>query len=113
MAKALLVQMELHGRLARVEWEIEKNRLQQSLLMMLLGFACLICALLSLNILIISLSWATDYRIHAILALIAFYLLGLVLCCLRLTKLGAKSAQTFCATRAEVSADIELMRSQL
>lgn len=113
MAKALLMQMELHGRLARVEWEIEKTRLQQSLLMMLLGFACLICCLLSLNVLIISLTWTTDYRIAVIVALIVFYALGLALCCLRLNKLSAKSATTFLATREEVSADIALMRSQL
>ena len=46
---ALLDQVALHGQLAQVEWGEEKNRLLKMLVGALLGFACLLCVMLSLG----------------------------------------------------------------
>lgn len=46
IAKILFAQLELHGKLAKVEWAEEKNRLQQLIATLVVGFSCLLCALL-------------------------------------------------------------------
>src|SRR5579862_5156150 len=60
---ALLDQLILHGELARVEWVEEKNRLLQMLVGAILGFACLLCIMLSAGGLLLALCWETAYRI--------------------------------------------------
>jgi uncharacterized membrane protein YqjE len=113
ISKALITQLELHGQLFHIEWELEKNRLQQSLMMVLLGFMCLLGVFVSLSTLVLALTWATEYRIPAIFALIIFYSGGLILCSFRLHKLTAQGISTFSATRKEITEDVALLRSQL
>jgi uncharacterized membrane protein YqjE len=112
ITKAVLMHLELHGQLARIEWKEEKIRLQQLLNMMLLGFACLISCLIAISILIVALTWATEYRIIAIVTLIIVYAVGLLLCGYRVNQLTARSSASFAATRAEISDDIALIRQQ-
>lgn len=111
--RALFAQAALHGQLARVEWAEEKNRLLQMLLTSLLGFACLLCVLLLGNALVLALSWATAYRIPALLGLLAVHGLGGLLAWRRLQALAARSSQGFAATRAELAADIDLFKRSL
>lgn len=111
--QALLAQAALHGQLARVEWAQEKNRLIQMLLISVLGFACLLCVLLLGNALVLALSWATPYRIPAFLGLLFVQGLGCLLAWRRLQTLAARSSQGFAATRAELAADIALLKSYL
>jgi uncharacterized membrane protein YqjE len=113
IAKVLFAQLELHGQLARVEWAEEKNRLQQMIAISIVGFACLLCALLFAGFIVAALSWATDYRIIAIAAMFSLYIMGLGLCVYRFNILSARSSATFSATREEIAADLELMRSRL
>lgn len=111
--KALFIQLELHGQLARVEWAEEKIHFQHLLFMVLLAFACLLCLLMSVSILVIALTWATDFRIAAITAMIIFYAVSLALCSYRLSRLLARKNGTFSATCEEIAADIALIRNQL
>ena len=73
---ALLTQVSLHGQLASVEWEEEKTRLLKMLVVLLLGFACLLCFMLFTSALVLAFTWATAYRIPAVLGLIAIHALG-------------------------------------
>lgn len=112
-AKALLVQLELHGRLISVEWEEEMNRLQQLFVVSLIGFSCLTCCLLAFGLLVIAATWASDYRLAAIAGLVAIYAVGLALCIYKVSQVAAKRSSVFAATRKELSADLALIRSHL
>lgn len=113
MAKIAITRLELHGQLISVEWAEERQRLQQLLVISLLGFILLICALLFVGIFAIALSWATDYRIHVIGAMFALYILGFCLCVYKFSALIGRSSASFAASREEVAADLALIRSQL
>lgn len=110
---ALVAQASLHGQLAQVEWEEEKNRLIQMLIVTLIGFVCGLCILFFGGALVLAFSWETAYRIHAIFALIAIYGFGILISWYRFQALSALSSQAFSATRQELAADIALIRSKL
>ena len=110
---ALFDQVALHGQLAQVEWGEEKNRLLKMLVGALLGFACLLCVMLSLGALALALCWETGYRIPAAAVLVALYGLGTGLAWRRFAALSALSGQSFAATRVELAADLALLRSKL
>ena len=110
---ALLDQVALHGQLAQVEWGEEKNRLLKMLVGALLGFACLLCVMLSAGALVLVLCWETGYRIPAAAALVGLYGLAAGFAWHRLTALSALGGQSFAATRIELAADLALLRSKL
>ena len=110
---ALLVQALLHGHLARIEWEEEKNRLLKMLLATLLGFACLLCVLLFGGALILAASWETAYRIPALLCLILLYGCGVAAAWWRFRAWSALGTQTFAASREEFAADASLLKASL
>jgi uncharacterized membrane protein YqjE len=110
---AWLAQASLHGQLLRVEWAQEQQRLLSMLLMTLLGFSCLLCALLLLSALLLTLSWDSELRIPIWIALIAFYSLGAGLAWRRFNHLSALGEQSFAATRTELNADLTLFKSKL
>ena len=109
----LLSQAALHGELAAVEWAEEKNRLLRMLLVTLLGFACLICCMLSVGALVLAGFWGTAYRIPALVALVCVYAFGTRIAWRRLMALSALSGQSFAATRDELSASMDLFRALL
>lgn len=108
---ALFAQAALHTELIRVEWAEEKNRLVKMLLLALVGFACGLCLLIFVGVLVLALSWDTEYRIHAVVALIALFGLGIFIAYRRFQKLSALSPNAFAATREELAADLALMKS--
>ncbi|MDP3848683.1 MAG: phage holin family protein [Pseudomonas sp.] len=110
---AWLAQASLHGQLLRIEWAQEQQRLLSMLLMTLLGFSCLLCALLLLSALVLILSWDSELRIPVWIALIAFYSLGAGLAWWRFNRLSALGEQAFAATRTELNADLNLLKSKL
>ena|SRR5579872_2991338 len=110
---ALLDQAILHGELARVEWAQEKERLLKMLASTLVGGMCLLCTLLFAGALALALCWGTVYRIPAASALTGLYALGPVVSWRRFRVLSALSGQSFAATRAELTADMMLLRSRL
>lgn len=110
---ALFDQLLLYTDLVRVEWAEEKRRLQQMLLTSLLGLAFLHCSLLATGALVMALAWDSAWRIPSALLLLALYLIGFGIAWARLSALSARSSQAFAATREELSADVELLRSKL
>jgi len=111
--KPLFAQAALYGQLARVEWAEEKNRLMKMLVIALLGFASLLCVMLFLGALLLAYSWETEYRIPAVMALIAVFGLAAGIAWRRLQALSAQSSQAFAATREELAADLALLKSKL
>ena len=110
---ALFDQVGLHGQLAQVEWGEEKNRLLRMLAGAALGFACLLCVMLSLGVLALALCWETVYRIPSAAVLVALYGLGIGFAWRRFAALSALGGQSFAATRVELAADLALLRSKL
>jgi uncharacterized membrane protein YqjE len=110
---ALFDQVALHGQLARVEWGEEKNRLLKMVVGAVLGFACLLCVMLSLGALALALCWETVYRIPAAAVLVALYGLGTGFAWRHFAALSALSGKSFAATRVELAADLALLRSKL
>jgi len=110
---ALFDQVALHGQLAQVEWDEEKNRLLKMLVGAVLGFACLLCIMLSLGALALALCWETVYRIPVAAVLVGLYGLGTGFAWRRFVALSALSGQSFAATRVELAADLALLRSKL
>lgn len=111
--KILLTRLELHGQLISVEWAEERLRLQQLGVVILLAFIFLFCALLFIGIFAVALSWGTEYRNYAIGAVFLAYMLGFCICAYRIKVLVVRSSKTFSATREEIAADLDLIRSRL
>ena len=107
---ALFSQAALHARLAGVEWALEKSRLWNLLIAVLLGYACLLCLAILLGAVTLALAWGTPYQIPAIIILVAASAGGTRLAWQRVQSLAAQSAQSFIATREALSADLALLR---
>jgi uncharacterized membrane protein YqjE len=110
---ALFDQVALHGQLAQVEWREEKSRLLKMLAGAMLGFASLLCVMLSAGALVLALCWETRYRIPAAATLVALYGLATTLAWRRFSTLTALGGRSFAATRVELAADLALLRSKL
>lgn len=102
---------QLHARLLGLEWSQEKQRLVQLLVAGAFAFASATCLLLFTGIAALSISWDTPYRLPTALAAMALYGLTLFLCWRKFCALTA--ADAFAATRAELAADLALLRSKL
>jgi uncharacterized membrane protein YqjE len=110
---ALLEQLGLYRRLVAVEWQQERSRLLQLLLAALQAFACLLCLLLAAGAIVVAVCWATPYRIPALVAVPGAYALGAALAWRRVRSVAARGRHSFAATRTELAADLELLRSRL
>jgi uncharacterized membrane protein YqjE len=110
---ALLDQASLHGELLGLEWTQEKNRLRSMATALLLVFACLLGVLFALGALLLSLYWDTPYRVPAIAALAALYGLGGALAWRQFQSQAALGAKSFAASRSELAADVQLLRSRI
>jgi len=110
---ALLLQAALHGQLLRVEWAEEKSRLLKLVMATLLGFVCLLGLMAALGALLLALYWDTPYRILAVSVLMALYGLGMALAWRLFRSQAALGTRSFAASRSELAADLELLRSQL
>jgi uncharacterized membrane protein YqjE len=108
---ALFAQVRLHGQLVRVEWEEEKIRLLKLLVAALLGFVGLLCLLMFAGIAVLASSWDSAYRIPVAVILVAVYALATALAWRWFKALSAR--QAFAATREELAADLDLIRSTL
>lgn len=110
---ALLAQALLHGELARVEWEAEKSRLLRMLAVTLLGFACLLCALLFGGALVLATAWDTVYRLQAGILLFLLYTLATIVAWRRYQALSAQGGQVFANSRDELAKDVTLLKAML
>ncbi|MET0356425.1 MAG: phage holin family protein [Cellvibrio sp.] len=110
---ALIAQASLHAELAQVEWEVEKQRLGRMIIFTLVAFACFLCLIFFVGMGALAISWDTPYRIHTFIGLVLCYALALVWAGFKLKALSALGEQSFAATRAEIAADIDLIKSAL
>jgi uncharacterized membrane protein YqjE len=110
---ALVDQLVLHGKLLRIEWALERERLLQMLGTALVGYTFLSCALLFSGALVLACCWDTVYRIPAATALVVLFALGTAVAWRRFRALCALSGQNFAGTRVELAADLMLLRSRL
>ncbi|MBA3582019.1 MAG: phage holin family protein [Gammaproteobacteria bacterium] len=110
---ALIGQISLYGQLAEVEWAEEKERLFKMGLILLGGLACLLCAMLFVGVVVLMLSWNTEYRLIAGVSLIFVYLAGLGVAYKYFNSCLKRSVRAFSATREEIAADIEMLRSKV
>jgi len=112
-SSALFAQATLHAQLAQVEWEEEKQRLSSMLIFTLMGFACFLCLLFFVGAFVLTLSWDTQYRTPVFVALIFCYFLALLWAGFKLYALAQKGSDSFAGTRAEIAADIALIKRAL
>jgi len=110
---AFIAQASLHAQLAQVEWQEEKQRLRSMVVFTLMGFACFLCLIFFTGALVLAISWDTPYRIPVFIGLILCYLAALIFAGLKLKTLAQQGDQSFAATRAEIAADIDLIKSAL
>lgn len=110
---AFFAQASLHAQLAQVEWEEEKQRLAKMLAFTLVGFACFLCLIFFTGALTLAIVWDTPYRIPVFIFLLLCYAGGIIWSGLQLKKLAALSENSFAATRAEIAADVSLIKSVL
>lgn len=110
---ALLRQALLYGRLARVEWQEEKKRLLLMVAIILFGFACLLCALLAAGTLAVLAAWDTSYRLLTVAGLVALSVGGVTVAWRRLLAVAALGDNAFAGSRAELAADLNLLKSRL
>ncbi len=112
-ASALLAQGALHSELVQLEWAEEKYRLLRMLVTLLAGSLFLFCGLFSFSAMVLIFSWGTPYQNTALIGLVLFYCTGTVVAWLRFNALFALGSRAFIGTRAELAADISLIRSKL
>lgn len=110
---ALFAQANLHAQLASIEWQEEKQRIRQLMVFSLLAFAFFLCFLFITSAFAIAISWYTPYRIHVFISLIAAYFLLFIWAALRVKTFAELSSKSFAATRAEIAADIALLKNVL
>lgn len=108
---ALLVQAVLHGQLAVIAMEEEKHRLLGLLAVTLVGFACLLCALLFAGALAVSATWETGYRVHALAGLVVLFGLGTAAAWQRFGARSTAGGDAFAASREEFAADVALLKA--
>ncbi len=112
-SSALLAQATLHAQLAQVEWEEEKQRLAKIVVYTLAGFACFLCLLFFIGAFTLTLTWDTQYRIPVFMGLIFSYFVALLFVGFKLHNLIEQGSNSFAGTRAEISADIDLIKRAL
>lgn len=112
-ASALLTQGSLYAKLAWIELDAEKDRLLQTLLVLLVGFSLLTSVLVAVTTALLLASWDTSWRDAVLFATALFYGTGLLLLGLRFSALAGQGRDAFANTRAELAVDLELLRSRL
>jgi uncharacterized membrane protein YqjE len=110
---ALLEQLALYGRLIPIEWAQERARLSQLLIAAAQAFACLLCLLWAAGAALVAWCWSTPYRNLAMGAVLALYGIGAALAWRHARAIAARGEQSFAVTRAELAADVQLLRSRL
>ena len=105
----LLMQAALYVQLLRVEWAVERARLQSLVMVTLAGFAFLLGLLGAASMLWLAFFWDTRFRVPAAATLVAAYAVGLAWAWLRGQALLRLGEQSFSAMRQELAADFELL----
>jgi uncharacterized membrane protein YqjE len=106
--RLLLAQVLPHARLARVEWQQEKQRLLKMAAIVLLGFAALLCALLFAGALVTTMAGET-WHLHALAGVALLSGGAAALAWRRFRAIAALGAGAFAASRAELSRHLAVL----
>lgn len=109
----LLAQAALHGRLAELEWIGQKRRLAEMVVALLVAAAALFSAMAFTSVMVLALSWDTDYRVSVVFGLIALHAVTLGLAWRKLSAVSSEGSAGFAASRAELQADLDLLKPRL
>lgn len=110
---ALFAHALLHGRLARVEWQLQQRHLLRLLLIVLAGLACLTSALVFAGAAALAAAWDGDYRVPVAAGMAALFAVGVLTAWRRLQSAAAAAAHAFDGSREELAADAALLRENL
>jgi uncharacterized membrane protein YqjE len=109
----LLEHLVVAAELLHLEWQEEKARLKQLILINLLGAIFVALVLLHGSALAIALVWNTPYRLQGILAMLLLFVIGICLCWIRLQRLSDRTEQQFAESRAQIGKTIDLLKRHL
>lgn len=107
------MQAELHAQLMRIEWAEQKRRIVKMLVAILFGCISLLCVMMFAGVLVLVSSWDTQYRMMALLAVIAFYGVIAATAWFYIRTLWVQSSEAFLSCREELAEDIALLKSKL
>lgn len=110
---ALWDQARLHGELARIEWLVEQRRLARCAVLALAVVVMAACACAALGAMALALAWDTPWRPLVAITLPLGYAGLAVLVLRRLRAAWRRTGPAFAATREELAADLDLLRSRL
>jgi uncharacterized membrane protein YqjE len=108
-----LAQASLHRQLVAIEWQQEKVRLTGMLTTFLLGFCCFLCLMIFISAIVILLTWNTEYQVISLMTLGTLYTLGAYLAWKRFMRAANRTEGAFAATRAEIAADLAMIKSKI
>ncbi|WP_320838377.1 phage holin family protein [Zhongshania sp.] len=109
---ALFAQANLHRQLAEIEWQEEKQRLSSLFTALLIGIPSFICLLIFLGILVITLTWNTDYRSASLLGLCIMYGLATFIAWKRFMLEAKRPGRFFKGSREEIAADLAVIKKK-
>jgi uncharacterized membrane protein YqjE len=105
--------VKLHAELWRLEWKIEKQRLNNIALYSIIGIATGASLVLFTSLFFLAMSWGTVYCIPTFLFISFLYFSMFVFAWFKINSHIAQSSTSFTATRQQLSEDIQLCKEFL
>ncbi len=112
-ANGLVDDLDDRARLFRLELRSEATRLARMVIFATAGVVCAIGSLLWICAGVILLAWTTDYRVHAILAVVAVWVIATAFSIGMTRALANRSRDAFRLSRALFEADAAIARQFL
>ncbi len=112
-SEPLITQLKLHAQLLNIEWAEEKKRLSRMLIISLVGYACFLCLLFFIGMLVLVLTWNSDFFIISLIILCTVYGLGAFLAWRKVMKLLKCPDRLFASSRKELAADMAMILSKI
>lgn len=112
-SEPLIEQLKLYPQLFNLEWAEEKKRLSGLFITSLVGYGCFLCLLFFIGMLVLVLSWHSQFFIMSLIILCAVYGFGAYLAWRRVMKLIKCPDSLFASTRKELAADMAMILSKI
>lgn len=103
----------LAAELVRLDWQEEKARLKQLILINLLGATLVGLTLLHASALAIAAAWDTPYRLYVMAALLLLFAAATWFAWKRLQRLSDEGDRQFEASREQIQKTIDLLKRHL
>lgn len=105
----LIAQLKLHAQLLNLEWADEKQRLSRLLITSLVGYACFLCLLFFIGMLVLVLSWNSNFFIISLIILCTLYGFVAFWAWRKVMKLLKCPDSLFASSRKELAADMAMI----